>query len=68
MAALRVGASRTAQPMTASPAASASSGSAPRSTEEVPYAATHQGASGGRWSGHGCRAFPDFTAGEPFQY
>ena len=34
----------------------------------MPYIATHSGARGGRWSGHGCLALPDLTAGEPFQY
>src|SRR5690242_4084481 len=59
---------RTPQPTTASPTASAASGSAPSSTDVAPYTATQSGERGGRWSGHGCLALPDFTAGEPFQY
>ncbi len=59
---------RTAQPSTASPAASAASGRAPNSIDVTPYTATQPGARGGRWSGQGCLALPDFTAGEPFQY
>src|SRR5690349_21088100 len=61
-------ASRTAQPITARPAASAASGRAPSRIDVNPYTATHSGARGGRWSGHGCLALPDFTAGEPLQY
>ena len=60
--------SRIAQPSTASPAPSASSGTAPSRIDVTPYIATQSGARRGRSSGHGWRALPDFTAGEPFQY
>jgi hypothetical protein len=56
------------KPMTASPTASASSGSAPSVTDVSPYIATHSGLRDGRCAGHGWRALPDFIAGEPFQY
>src|SRR6478752_6340722 len=57
-----------AQPSTANPAPSATSGTPPSSTEVTPYTATQNGARRGRSSGQGWRALPDFIAGEPFQY
>ncbi len=58
----------TAQAITATPLAAASSGSAPSSSDVSPYTATQRVRRGGRSSGHGCLTRPDFTAGEPFQY
>src|SRR5689334_19909257 len=60
--------SRIAQPMTARPQPRAARGNAPNSIDVSPYTATQTGARPGRSCGHGWRALPDFTAGEPFQY
>src|SRR6478752_3285229 len=54
-----------AQPSTANPAPSATSGTPPSSTEVTPYTATQNGARRGRSSGQGWRALTLPTTPEP---